>query len=386
MTAPRVLFLNHCPPGPGVGSPVIIDRHLRRLADAGWSVSSACLEDSLAGIPISRPDWTVVPLPYRRWWWPPFRRESALALALRAALYAREIRAAHPPGTRFAALFTVLNGQFASIGTHLARRFGAPLHVFAHDYFEPAAPGARAQQFAADRRVLAGAERVWAVSDAMGEWLCELHPGARTETLPPIPENALAPDAPVRAFRTPAHFVYAGYLHDSAVPALEEVARALAPAGGRLTVIGRHSAAAETRLAALGNVTVRGYFPSNHDVVDFLAREATAFVVTYEFDDERSRWVRTCFPSKLPEFAATGVPALILAPASTPVAAWARARGWNARAEALGAPVSDAVAALLERGSWERHARLMRAAAQEEFHPDRIHARLAAALPAGAPR
>lgn len=386
MTAPHVLFLNHCPPGPGVGSPVIIDRHLRRMADAGWSVSSACLEDSLAGIPISRPDWTVVPLPYRRWWWPPFRRQSTLALALRARLYAREIRAAHPPATRFAAIFTVLNGEFASIGAHLARRFGAPLHVFAHDYFEPAAPDARAQQFAADRRALAGAHRVWAVSDAMGEWLRELHPGVRAETLHPIPENALAPDAPVRAFRAPAHFVYAGYLHDSAVPPLEEVARALAAAGGRLTVIGRHSPAAGARLAALENVAVRGYFPSNHDVFDFIAREATAFVVTYEFGDERSRWVRTCFPSKLPEFAATGVPALVLAPSTTPVAAWARQRGWTARAESLGAPVAAAVAALLERDSWEHHAHLMRAAALEEFHPDRIHARLAATLAAGGSR
>ncbi len=379
--APRVLFLCSCPPGPGVGSPVIIDRHLRRMSDAGWDVSSACLQGSTAGIPISRPHWNVVELPWRRPWWPPYREGSALLFRLRARLWWREIVRAHPPGTRFDAIFTLFGGDLASFGADFARRARASLHVFVHDLFEPRGPH-RAHHLARDRTLIAGAAHVWHVSQQMLEKFRAIAPDHSGQVLPPISENALAPDAPPPVFRRPPHVVFAGMLHDSALAIATGVARELLPHQGRLTVVGRHSPAAAADLARLPNVTVRGYFPSNRDAVDFVARHATSALVCYGFDQPDAAWLHTCFPSKLLEFAARGIPPLVVAPADTPVVAWARRRGLAALATDLGPGLAAAVRAVADPASWARDAALTRTAALGEFHPDALHAVLAATLPA----
>lgn len=381
MPAPRVLFLCSCPPGPGVGSPVILDRHLRRMSDAGWAVSSACLQGSTAGIPISRPHWTVVELPWRRWWWPPYREGSAPLFRLRARLWWREILRAHPPGIRFDAVFTLFGGELASFGADFARRSGAPLHVFVHDFFAPRG-AARDHHLARDRALVTGAAGVWHVSAPMHDWFRDFAPAHRGGVLPPIPELALDPAAPPLAHRSPPHVVFAGMLHDSALAIATGVARELLPHRGHLTVVGRHSPAAAAALARLPNVTVRGYFPSNRDAVDFVARHATSALVCYGFDQPDPVWLQTCFPSKLLEYAACGVPPLVVAPAGTPVVAWARARGLAALATDLGPGLAAAVGAVADPGPWHRDAALIRTAALGEFHPDTLHATLAAALPA----
>jgi hypothetical protein len=87
---PNLTYIGQAP-AEGPGSPIIVLRHLQRLAAHGWSITvipeagqntSACEQ---AG-------WPVKYLPARRRWWPPFRPESNFSRSVRTWLLGRECR------------------------------------------------------------------------------------------------------------------------------------------------------------------------------------------------------------------------------------------------------------------------------------------------------
>ncbi|HEX2099269.1 MAG TPA: hypothetical protein VHF69_01325, partial [Candidatus Synoicihabitans sp.] len=95
---PTLTYIGQAP-ADGTGSPVIVLRHLQRLAAGGWQIrvvaergqdTSAC----------ERAGWNVSDLPLRRRWWPPYRPNQPLLRRIRMWLLAREclrLDAHHPP-------------------------------------------------------------------------------------------------------------------------------------------------------------------------------------------------------------------------------------------------------------------------------------------------
>ncbi len=378
---PRLLFVDRFVPADEPGTPVVVWRHLNRLEADGWRVRVAAFGPERPAV--SPPSWQTVPYPPRRWWWPPHRALLPGSLGVRAALQARVIVAALG-GDVPDVVLTTLSPEFSAVAAAVARRLRRPLAVLVHDQPElwesvvgnPSGQRRVARQV---RAVLRHAARVYPVTQALGEAYGPAV-AANAHRLLPIPAGG----APTPAEWSPRfarpHVVHAGSLHPFQRPNLEAVARALAPVGGRLTVISHHDTAPFEDVArAFGHVSIRPAFPSSEEVLAYCAAEASALLVSYSFDEQP--WAATSFPSKMVEFAHLGLPQLVLAPPHAAVSVWAREHGWTSHAEALDADALLAeVAALASPEGWARRAGDARRAAAGPFDPDAIHAGFAESL------
>src|ERR1043166_6504071 len=168
---PRLTYIGQTP-AEGVGSQVIVLRHLRRLAAAGWQISviaesgqdySACLH---AG-------WSVHTLPLRRAWWPPYREGQPMLRRLRTGLLAREcgrLAGSAPPD----ALFCYLAAHadfYPEIAARYARGSGTPYSLLIHDHAAAFSKNDQ-EKFCLRRRhswILRQAHRCWFVSPELAQ-------------------------------------------------------------------------------------------------------------------------------------------------------------------------------------------------------------------------
>jgi Glycosyl transferase 4-like domain len=310
-------------PTDGTGSPIIIQRHLRRFAADGWEVRlvaefggnyAACFA---AG-------WRLINLPLRRVWWPPFRDHNPFLRKIRLVLLAQEIRKSqvNPPDVIFSYLasHTEFSSDLAAHYTRLSRR---PLHVLVHDD-ATAFPRAKHCSAALRRRqnaALAPASTAWFVSPELAETY-ESVSASRKRVILPIPEGDGQP-AEWNSTRAFLKIYYAGHIWPEQVPLLERCASAIANAGGKLIVLANQCLALR-EAAARTPLEIMPHFASNTEALDHLRMNASAVIVSYADDTSSMPWSTTSFPSKLIEFAHLGLPIALVAPLETAAQSWAR--------------------------------------------------------------
>jgi hypothetical protein len=381
---PSVLYIGQNP-GAGTGSPVIVLRHLRRLAQAGWTVRVVADYGGDYGA-CRTAGWTVTPLAHRRWWWPPYRQRPAALRWVRLRLLAREVAEAGPTPDAILAYVASHSDFSARLATHVAEVTGAPLHFLVHDdpTAFPAARGREARLWRDYAAILQPADACWFVSPELADRFPAL--GERRRLLYPIPEGWSQPATWAQRAGGPPRVYYAGHLWPEQLPLLGRVAQRTRAAGGEFVVIARDSAGVQAWCRTTG-ARWQAPFASNAEVLGHLAAAAAAVVVSYADTIDAMPWCATSFPSKLVEYCHLGLPIAIIAPPGSAVARWARRTGFPAvfPPEDL-APLQAWIAGLKDQRDWEQRAAASLQLARTEFDPERIQAELANALQPGTER
>lgn len=382
---PRLLYLCDFPPGADSGGALVIDRHLRRLANDGWEIT--------VSVPPAAIKTATIPTPYvlrslasRRFWWPPVDPRRPWTQRLRASLWARDVLAdshwAQPPE----AVLTVLWGYAALSAARVAKAWRTPLAVIVHDLFREAhlPPNRAAAGERLTTEVLAGAERVWAVSDEMRAALAPLvHRGSIT-TLPPVPDDSAAPAGGWSPRFLPAPVIaHAGALHAYHVDYLAAIARALEKFRGTLLVLAPADNPALAQLRATGvGFRHQPTFASSAEALAFLSSEASALTVMYPLARSDRPDPPTGFPSRVLELSHLGLPMILAAPPGNPLHTWARRHGWPLVLEQPGWPALDSLMAqLADATQWSLLSAQMRDLAARVCAPETIHRQFLAELP-----
>jgi hypothetical protein len=346
-----LVYFGHVP-AEGAGSAIIVYRHLRRFAEAGWNVRVV----ADWGQPhdwCRKHDWPVTELSHRKTFWPPFDPDRPLSRAFRAWLWAGETRAwlgtAKPD-----AVFTYLSAfsdtlSLAAVG--FARRYDLPLATIIHD---------DARDFAntPDEGARAHTRRQWIVENSTKAWFaspglaaCFTLPEKIVGVLPPIPEGTVTSDLlttassssplthrpsspptsqPLTLNAPPSPsplLIYAGNYWPSQLPVLAELSKSIREASGTLLAVLKENPEHVAFLRA-NHVDWRAPFPKNTEALGYYRDHASAMVVSYARTSEDMPWTRTSFPSKLIEYCHLGLPLLIIAPEDTAIVQWARSRNF----------------------------------------------------------
>lgn len=371
------LFLWEGMPNPfGIASSVVLYRHLRGLQAAGWRIIVATREDRLNEE--GADSCEVIGIPDRKPFWTPFRLQHNFLVRRRIQQWSRHVQR-RLGGAQPDVVISVLAGPFALVAAELASRMQAPLGLFVHDAWEnwghqfgSASSGAEWSQ-----RVLSRAAWAWPASSALAHRVRVVRTGD-TSLLWPLPGSHAGSHPgwrPEFARQPTVVAAGSGYHADATLVA---VARALAPLGGRLIVVGSNfpRGMGGPLLEQEPNVALQAPFPTGEECVRFVREQAAAFLIPYPlFGVSRDdvEYVRDSFPSRLIEFSHTGLPILVTAPPDFAVSRWASARSWEGLVtEPSEAALENVLRRLTDETAWRRMAAQTQAAAREEFDPDRI--------------
>ena len=379
----HILLISFHPPAQGTGSPVILDRHLKRLEIEGWKISIAIPENFLK-TPINLPQsWQIIPLISRRWWWPPFREEIPLLVTLRLFLWSLEcenkMRKDYP-----SAILTLLYGVYPLLAANLSQRWNVPMSVIIHDQVELWAKSKNEYKIIHQRtmNVLKKASRIWTVSSNLASVY-----NLSTEinkVLYPIPEGAQRDISNIESrFNSNPIVAHAGSLHPFQFPNFYELAIALEKINGRLLIVAPKDNSTLGKLQeTFPSIIHQEPFPKNQDVADFLYRNATSILISYSFSFEEQAWAKTSFPSKLIEFSHLGLPLIVMAPTGTAISDWIKQHEEIIHIDKL---EKDAVltklTGLTQKNSWIKMSELALRLSRNEFSPDNIQQQFERELP-----
>jgi glycosyltransferase involved in cell wall biosynthesis len=380
----HILFSYCSPPMQGPGSPIIMDRHLKRLSN-DWKISIIAPEQSFVNTDF--PDsWQVIRMPMRRWWWPPYRLHISKSLELRFLCWRLECERVFF-GERPTAIVTILKDIYSIFAAYLSKAWQIPLYVIVHDREELWSNSDLERRWI--RRnypiVLNQATKIWPVSEELGSF-CKVNEATKITTLIPIPEGKNRGFAKwADEFKTSPVVAYAGSIYPSQVAHFRSVASKLEKLGGTLLLITPKDRPGILQLLdAFPNIEHREPFAKNSDVIDFLARRASCVLVPYPLNLSEHPWAATCFPSKLVEFSHLGLPIFILAPAGTALGNWAIKHGWYSYLSDMDEEkLFQMLRRLTEKTEWIEMAKQSQAVAQEEFNPDLIQAQFESELSTG---
>lgn len=384
--APRLLYVSNMVPGVPSGGDVMIYRHLRELVRAGWHVTVSPPAAAIRPLPPGH-GFEMLPLPNRKWWWPPVSPRWPATQWWRAHLWYLATRS-HPAWTQPVpdCVLSVLWGHSSLTAAKLARHWNIPLAVWVHDLFrEMDLPPNEAQDYERlTDTVLQSAQRVWTVSVELAEdFTPRCQPGA-VRALTPVPEQGIEPPGGwTPRFRAGPVIAHAGAFHPHHVPYLAAVAHATARIGGGLIVVTGPDNPALALLRATG-VPFRHQpaFSSSAEALRFLVAEASALTIMYPFERSAYRHPPVGFPSRLIEFSRLGLPILLAAPADNPLIGWSKRNEWPFRLEGPDWVKLDGLVAQLAREqTWQTLSSRMRAIAAAVCDPARIHAQFLAEMP-----
>lgn len=316
-------------PAEGTGSPVIILRHLRRLAAHGWEITIIG-EHGQDAAACEREGWKVKHLPLRRGWWPPFRPNSTMLRTLRTWLLGRECRRLTGPEAPNAIFgYLAAHADFSpEIAAHFARSSGAPFSLLVHDD-AAAFESSDAAKFQLRQRhawIIRQTHRCWFVSP---ELAAEYQvPETARRVLLPIPEGWGEPATYSPAGARYPKVYYAGFIWPPQYPLLEKIAAILASSGSRLVLLSRETPELKTFVANHPVDWVRP-FTSNTEALAHLVQNATGLLVSYSDTTAEMPWVATSYPSKFVEYSHLGLPCAVVAPDDSAVGRWCQREGYT---------------------------------------------------------
>lgn len=288
---------------------------------------------------------------------PPLRRLQTTRFA---PLYKHaRLRIAARGGGALARLMSAFGAQAALTVSHgasflavaaAARDLTLPLHLICHDEWASAGGADPWKQHAFGAAYRAAASRL-CVSPFMAENYAARFGAQGDVLLPARAADARVFAGPPARLAEPARpfaLAFAGTINSPGqVALLRRAATALQTIEGRLLLYGPLDAAAAGRAGLdAPNVERCGMLPSN-DLIEALRARAHALYAPMSFAAADRPNMELCFPSKLVDYSAAGLPIVIQAPASASGARWARA---NADAACLvDADDAAALAAALRR-------------------------------------
>jgi hypothetical protein len=373
----HLLFIAETIPVDGIGSAVIFQRHLRRLADHGWTVhviSHFAVPESPACF------WQHTQLPSRQSWWPPVRRHWRPSVWLRTLLERQHLRStldALP--AQGVVVVTQFWDDISVLAASIAHRRGWPLGAFHHDDEIGWEPDPRLHGYLHWKRahVAAAAARIWPVSQKL---VAQLPPAAQPKcrVLRPLPGSFGIP-APQWSEVEPRglRLGYAGKIYGAFQPLLRTLADRLAAHGGTLELITDPENARKLHRSQ-PNVNARP-FMENHEAAAWLRANCSALLIAHplDFSTVSPRWqiLRSSFPSKLPEAAQFGLPLLLVAAKESAFGEWALSTPQAPYfPDPASADLDRYLAQLGTREGWQRASGWTQRLATNEFSPSTIHA------------
>jgi hypothetical protein len=227
------------------------------------------------------------------------------------------------------AVLTVIHGFSWIAAAKFAQQQQLPLFAIVHDDWPHVVnvfPVVRPRLERIFGATLRGAKATFCVSPNMQETYRTRY-GARSCLLYPSQprRTAIAQLPPPRALPKPLTVAFAGTINsDGYAQLLRSVATCLASRHGRLLLFGPFSTTTLNKWGLdLDAVENRGLIDSD-DIGSHLAREADVLLVPMSFADYEKENMRLGFPSKIAEYAATGIPMLIFGPEYCSAVRWAR--------------------------------------------------------------
>jgi hypothetical protein len=387
---PRLLYVSDMVPGLPGGGEVMVYRHLHRLVQSGWVVTVSTPGAGQRPLPPGH-GLEILPLPRRRFWWPPSKPRFPFTQRIRAYLWYRAMRADPAwAAARPDCVLTVLWGPATLTAVLLARAWRVPLAVWVHDLFRERDLPPRTQRDGErlTQTALGAAARVWAVSEELAAALAPACQPGTVRPLAAVPEEGAAPAGGwLPRFRAGPVIAHAGAFHSYHVPYLAAVAAAAAKAGGSLLVLTPAANPALAELRATGApFRHQVSFGSSAEALRFLSAEASALTIMYPLDPAAYRHPPLGFPSRLIEFSHLGLPILLAAPPGNPLVNWGRRHDWPLILERADWSELDALVARLGRESdWRALSQRMSAIARQSCDPEMIHRQFIDELPGRRP-
>lgn len=249
---------------------------------------------------------------------------QAVASVAHAHIAARSI-AAQIEAFRPNAVVTVTHGWEWIAAWRVARRLGLPLHLISHDDWEPTLPVPTIMR-GWTRRCFARAYRDAAsrlcVSPYMAAHYEKQFGAPGTLLYPSRAKDVLPPEGPPEPRASNGFTVgYAGSVHAAFAPVLRALATALDAIGGRLLIYSNLSASSAGALGLVSaHVKIERVMPPV-ELIRCLRSETDALFLVMSEVGLNSR---ICFPSKLVDYTATGLPIIVSAPKESAPAYWVR--------------------------------------------------------------
>jgi glycosyltransferase involved in cell wall biosynthesis len=226
------------------------------------------------------------------------------------------------------AVVTIAHGYSWLTAASLARDYRVPLHLIVHDdclaTMNIAAP---LRSFAESRfkHVYRTAASRFCISPAMRDHYFRRY-GVMGEVLyPSKARDAREWTSPSSRAPTPAApftVAFAGSLNVGHVPAVAALAQGLTALGGRLEIYGPDPAPEVRSRLTQPAVSFHPFLPSN-ELTERLRERADLLWMPMSFAAADAVNMALCFPSKLADYTAIGVPILITGPAECSAVRWA---------------------------------------------------------------
>ena len=320
-----LLLFSNTVPTEESGSFVIFRRHLLPLVECGWQLKVF----SYFPAPPGTIFWEHVLLPRRLPWWPPASPFSILSQRCRAQLMIRHLKGKHfVDASGPLVLLTNLWDYQAIFAAELARAGQAKLGVFIHDDEIIWNAGKQPAGYLNWRRryVTDAASQIWSVSNRLAEQI-DFVSRQKCRLLRPIPGNYKCTPATWRPeFGQCLHLGYAGKIYPGLLTLLQNLASWLRQAGGMLTVISDAESLAVSPASASDNISFRSYFARPDESLYWLAEHCSACIVAHPLTGTLppGPWqaLRTSFPSKLCEYAQTGLPLVLFGDSDSEFYEW----------------------------------------------------------------
>jgi hypothetical protein len=380
----HILLVSFLPPNQGIGSPIVLGRHLNNLELEGWNISIASPEHTLRNKDQFPSSWRIIPLSGRRWWWPPLRPQVSGLLNLRLPFWRWECEQ-YLGIERPCVILVVLWGIYPRLASYLAKSWDVPLAVIIHDQNELWAKSSE-EYFRIWKRsmsVLSSASRIWPVSQELAE-AYKIDRCKKTSVLYPIPARLSCDFVEWKSdFYYHPVFAYAGSLHPFQFPNLSILAKCLQRVNGKLLIIAPADNPTLSKLLSVcPNIEYYESFDKNGDVIKFLHEKASCILVSYSFSFIEQPWAKTSFPSKLIEFSKIGLPILIMSPRETAISNWAEKNKWLSYISSLDEKeMMDMILKIIDSNTWMLFSEQVKKFSLKDFNSDIIHSQFISELP-----
>lgn len=375
----RVLYLGQ-KPAQRTGSPIILRRHLIRLADQSHELVfglewGQAFEDF---DPLSR--FQSVELPHRLWWWPPYRRDSDFSRSLQTRLWCRYLAAALPERPDVILTYMAWHDDlFAEIGGRLGKLWNIRTVCLVHDdavAFQKSGINAKAIRRRQKRILKLNSVNAF-VSDELREDLP--NGGGQSTHLWPIPAGS-GPCRPAPKLSERFQLYFAGYCWPSQAHLLIRLNHWLREMIAEVVVVGAMDDETRRRLGQ-ANVRCLPMFATNDEAIDHLSHAADGLIVSYADSSQSMPWITTSFPSKLIEYSHLGLPIVVVAPEDASVTRWCRSQSLCGIFEPYDkANFQDFVQGLMTEAGWVQSAQQWLKVANGPWSPERIQAKFEAML------
>ena len=329
--APRLCYFGNLPVEASSAGPAQLYRVLHKYPEGRLQIFEVDCRPSAPELRIPKADYRrIMPL-FERGWYFSRMKLPRLFWALLEFESWRQVRLVEKTLMDFhpEAVLSIHEGIGWYTAAKLARRLQVPLHLIMHDdWFRniPMAPALKTKFEKVFGEIYRAASSRFCISPYMEEEYARRFNAVGTVLYPirsPKAVQHVAPPSESDVNSQGLKVAYAGNLwHKGNWESLRNLAAALETIGGQLLIFGP-TTADDARRHGLNqaNVKVHGFVP---DLIQSLRDEAHVVFVAMTFEESERRNMEVCFPSKMTEYTAAGLPVLIQGPEYSSAVRWAR--------------------------------------------------------------